>query len=402
MSTSLLYHTQGVHGFTLEKFDFSGAKTEATIRRCASKFQCPVCCSSHVTPTFVGHRTIKSLPIGQHQFFLCVKMHRIRCHRCHAYRMEKLPFLPSAKVGYTRVLARTIIELRSEMSISAIATYFGLHWSTVKEIEKIHLRKKYRHISLKDVRIIGIDEIYIGNMRFLTIVRDLETGAVVHIGSGKGADSLKKFAHRLKVSKCNIEAVAVDFSPAYTSWINDQLPNATIVYDHFHLIKLINDKLDKIRRRTMNELQEEEKTCLKNKRWLLLRNFQNLNQDDQTELQRLRKIYKDLGDASLLKESLRNIYALATDVYLARRAFKRWCELANKTQIKELKTMAKTILTNLSGILSFWTVKISTAAMEGFNNKIRWLVRQAYGYRDIEYFRLKLFDLPNIRTDKTI
>ncbi len=402
MSTSLLYHTQGIQDFLFEKFDYSGGQTIATVKRQRDKFCCPTCASPFITPTWVYDRLIQGLPFGKHRFSLRVKMHRIRCHNCNAYQMERLAFLPSAQARYTRTLARTIIELRSEMSISAIANYFGLHWTTVKNIEKNSLEIKYKHIPLKDVEIIGIDEIHIGNMKFFTIVRDLLSGAVLHVGKGKGADSLEPFSRRLKMAKCEINGVTVDFSSAYTSWIKQTLPDAMIVYDHFHLIKLMNDKLNKIRRRTMAQLEEEQKASLKNKRWLLLKNIEKLEDDEAIELDRLRELYKELGDASVLKESLRNIYSLAPDIYTARKEFKNWCDLAIQTGIKELKTMAKTITSHLEGILAYWYINISNAAMEGFNNKIRWLVRQAYGYHDREYFRLKLFDLPKLKTAKNL
>jgi transposase len=378
----------------------TSGKTTATVRRRKDKFVCPVCVSPSITATRVYDRLVQGVPFGKHRFFLRVKMHRIRSHKCGAYQMERLTFLPSTHARCTRALSRTIIELRSEMSISAIADYFRLHWITVKDIEKNHLEIKYKHIPLKDVEIIGIDEIHIGNMKFFTIVRDLTSGAVLHLGKGKGADSLQAFSRRLKISGCQIDAVTVDFFSAYTAWIKEVLPDTMIIYDHFHLIKLINDKLNTIRRHTMAQLEEEQKKSLKNKRWLFLKNIETLDDNDTIELNQLRNVYKDLGDASMLKESLRNIYSLAPDIYTARTAFEKWCDLAIETGIKELKTMAKTIRNHLEGILAHWYLNISNASMEGFNNKIRWLVRQAYGYHDREYFRLKIFDLPKLKTVK--
>ena len=136
MSTSLLYHTQGLGGFLFETFKFLGGSTIAEVCRAPDKFCCPHCKSHSVTPTRIGTRDIQGLPIGRCCFYLRVKMHRIRCHDCGAYVMEKLPFVPSEKARHTRGLARTVVELRSEMSISAISDYFDLHWTTVKDIEK--------------------------------------------------------------------------------------------------------------------------------------------------------------------------------------------------------------------------------------------------------------------------
>jgi len=88
---------------------------------------------------------------------------------------------------------------------------------------------------------------------------------------------------------------------------------------------------------------------------------------------------------------------------MAKIAFEYWCKLAKETGISCLKTMAKTITNHLDGILAYWTeAKLTSAGMEGFNNKVRWLIRQAYGYHDNEYFRLKIFDLPELKIGKEL
>jgi transposase len=150
------------------------------------------------------------------------------------------------------------------MSITDVADFLGLHWGTVKNIEKRYLKKKYSKIRLKDVRIIGIDELHTGD-GFITIVRDLESGAVLYVGDGKGGEALNGFVRKLNSSKCEIQAVAMDLGPAYAAWAKEYLPEARIVYDHFHLIKLMNEKLDALRRKTMNEADEEMKEHLKKK-----------------------------------------------------------------------------------------------------------------------------------------
>ncbi len=105
----------------------------------------------------------------------------------------------------------------------------------------------------------------------------------------------------------------------------------------------------------------------------------------------------------MFKEALRSIYARSKTSYHARIAFHRWCRLAEETEIPELRTMAKTIRDKLDGIVSYWTFRhASNAPMEGFNTKIRWLIRQAYGFRDSEYFKLKIFQLPEISCEKGI
>jgi len=398
MSTSLLYHTQGITGFLFTSWNFAGGRVVASLTRKPDRFECACCRSRSVTATPVGTRSVRGLPMGTKNLVLNVQMHRVRCHDCDAYLMERLPFVPSQKARHSKALARTVIELRSEMSILALAEYFGLHWDTVKQIEKEHLAKKYRTIRLKDVRFIGIDEIYVGDPGALTIVRDLDSGAVLHVGKGKGGKGLKGFWKRLSHSRCRIEAVAMDMAAGYTAWVREKLAQATIVYDHFHLIKLMNEKVDKVRRRTVRELEQEQAKALKKKRWLFIKGQEKLDQNGKQELQQLCCTYEHLGTASMMKETLRNVYKLAKDEDEARLALKDWCAQAEASEVPELRTMARTIRSHIDGILAYWTTRLTSAAMEGFNNKIRWLIRQAYGYRDKQYFTLKIFDLPNLRS----
>lgn len=402
MPIRILKYTHEIHDYQLLKCEHGQDTFTAHISKEKSSFRCSACESLNVTATPVGERVIKALPTGTKQTRFNVKMHRLRCHDCGAYLMETISFISSPQRRVSASLERTVLDLRKHMSIKAIANFYDLHWDTVKDIEKTHLKEKYKTVSLSDVKAIGIDEIFmgktIGEKGFLTIVRDLHSGTVLHVGKGKKGAALDGFADKVRESNATIEIVAVDLAQSFTSWVCQNLPGATIVYDHFHLIKLMNDKLAAIRRRTMNELEEYDKKELKNRRWHYAMNQENLNPEAAEELKRCNSIFKELSTAHHLKESLRNIYALADIRSAAEIAFKRWCELAEASRIKELKTMAKTIRKHMDGITAYWSNGcITSASMEGFNNKIGWLTRQAYGYRDEEYLIMKIYDLPNIK-----
>ncbi len=290
------------------------------------------------------------------------------------------------------------------MSIAAVAELTGLHWDTVKNIEKVYLAKKYARVSLRSVRRLGIDEVYLGRkFGFITVVQDLESGTVLFVGKGKGGDALQPFRSRLRRRAKQIEAVAIDMSNAYAAWLREVLPKSEIVYDHFHVIKLMNERMDKLRCSTMNKLEEEQKKELKGKRYLLLRNQENLSSQAKQELKQLRSQYKDLGTAWFMKQYLRNIYRIADSVSTARKAFTLWCEKAEVSAVNCLKQMAKTIRKRMEGLLAFWKHdRMTNASQEGFNNKIGWLTRQAYGYRDETFLHLKIYDLPNLSTRKEL
>jgi transposase len=290
------------------------------------------------------------------------------------------------------------------MSITAVAKFTGLHWESVKEIEKRYLSKKYAKVRLGSVRRLGIDEVYLGRkFGFITVVRNLGSGAVLFIGKGKGGAALDPLKSLLRRKAKQIEAVAMDMSNAYAAWIGEVLPNAEMVYDHFHVIKLMNERMDALRRTTMNKLDEEQKKEIKGQRYLFLRNQEDLSGEAARTLKKLRFEYQDLGTASMMKEYLHNIYRMADGVDTAGDAFTLWCDKAEASAIHCLKRMAKTIRKRIEGLLAFWKHdRLTSASQEGFNNKIGWLTRLAYGYRDEEFLNLNIYDLPNLSTRKEL
>jgi len=247
--------------------------------------------------------------------------------------MEQLDFIPRQKCHFTKKLAENVITLRGEMTISAVAKYLGLHWNTVKDIEKEHLKKKYAKISLHGVTAIGIDEVYVGKDTFLTIVRDMNAGDVLYIGDGKSGESLAPFAKRLRRIKHQISTIAMDLGNPFTAWAKEHLPKAIIVYDKFHVIQLMNSKVNAVRRRTMNELEETDKKALKGQMYTLLKNEEDLGQNASESLSVIRDTYHDLGEISLMKECLRNVYIIAEFEEHARLGFLRWIDLAVETGV---------------------------------------------------------------------
>jgi transposase len=399
-----LYYTQKVRGFQQTIVKYSTKSVEIRLKR--TKHQCPHCGSTAVTVEPIRIRRIRGEPLGScRKVVLEFTIHRLYCRSCHHRETEHIPFLSHPKARLTKALERTILELRSHMSIQALANYYDLRWHTIKELEKKQLKKKYSRIQTAHIKAIGIDEIHVGkgmqNQQYLTIVRDLQSGAVIHVGDGKGISALAGALKKLKKSKLRI--VTMDMANAYYSWISENFPQAHIVFDHFHVIKLMNDKLDLVRRRVTSKMDEVQRKQLKGLRFIFLRNNEDLPEDARMILKNMRGDFQDLGDAYMFKEALRSIYRQAKDSYHARIAFHRWCKLAEETGIHELKTMARTIRDKLEGIVTYWTCRhISNAKMEGFNNKIRWLIKLAYGFRDREYFKLKIYQLPEISSGKSI
>src|SRR5262249_18597056 len=177
---------------------------------------------------------------------------------------------------------------------------------------KRDLARRYAKPKLKHLRAIAIDEIADARgHRDLTVVLDLDSGAVVFVGDGKGADALKPFWKRLRPSGARIEAVAMDMAGGYRAAVRAHLPRAVIVFDHFHVVKLFNDKLSGLRRLLYREATEvQHKEVLKGIRWLLLKNAENLDpeKDEKSRLKEALKLNEPLATAYYLKEDLRRFW----------------------------------------------------------------------------------------------
>ncbi|MBD3377601.1 hypothetical protein GF406_21410 [candidate division KSB1 bacterium] len=163
-------------------------------------------------------------------------------------------------------------------TVNDVAHHLNISWDTVKDIQKEYLLKNFRQPDLTQLSQISIDEINIGKKhRYLTIVLDLQSGAVVFIGNSKGSDSLNPFWESLKKANIKIKAVATDMSKAYIQTVRENLPNTIHVFDHFHIIKLFNEKLTKLRQQLYHEKTSyHHSQALQGLKWILLKNPENL------------------------------------------------------------------------------------------------------------------------------
>jgi len=280
------------------------------------------------------------------------------------------------------------------MTLLDVAAMLHLSWGTVKAIVKKHLAKEYQRIGYKRVRHIGIDELYLGRKdKFITLVLDLDTGRIIWVGQGRGGLALREFWRRLKISGARLEAVAMDMSGAYSASVREHAPHAIITFDRFHVIKLMNGRLDQLRRELVAAAGDQAaKQSIKGMRWLLLKNALNLSADAKTALNQSLKANKPLATAYLLKEELSLLWFMANRKQ-ARSFLAQWCQKAVASGIKQLIAMAKTLTRFAENILHFFVTGLTSAAVEGTNRKIRTLLRNAYGLRDQQYLKLRLYSL---------
>ena len=285
------------------------------------------------------------------------------------------------------------------MTIADLARVTRLSWDTVKAIRKKRLAKDYGHPRLKDLQHLSIDEIYLGRRKkYYTLVIDLDTGRIVWAAPGRGGEALRKFWRALRLSKARIKAVAMDMSAAYWAAVVENLPEAALVFDRFHIVKLVNEKLDDLRRAMVQEAMGLMKKTVKGIRYLLLMRRENVQAEKLPRLDEALRHNEPLFIGYLLKEALSLLWEQPS--YLAMRVFlKEWCELAASTGIRQMMQLAKTLTLHMRGILTWWTHRISNGRMEGINNKIKTMLRQSYGMRDESFFKLKLYSLHHTRLE---
>jgi transposase len=395
MSTSLLYHAFGLAGYRYVRQDFREGQVIFRIEQPRERLRCPDCGSDNVWAQGGVERTFRTVPVGCKPVLLQFKVPRVHCFACGQIVQVKLAFADPKK-RYTRSFERYVLDLSRHMTIKDVAEHLQVSWDTVKDIQARSLQRRFGKPKLHKLKQIAIDEIAVGKgHHYLTVVLNLLSGAVVFVGDGKGAEALEPFWRRVRRARAKIAAVATDMSPAYTRAVRDNLPRAVHVFDHFHVIKLFNDKLSAFRRELYRELtSERDRRLLKGTRWLLLKNPENLD-DDRDERRRLEdalRLNQPLATAYYLKEDLRQIWT-QPNKRIAQRVLVDWLARARASGVRLLIQFADTLQAHQDGILAYYDYPISTGPLEGTNTKIQALKRQAYGFRDREFFKLKILGL---------
>jgi len=286
------------------------------------------------------------------------------------------------------------------MTVQDVSDHFNISWGTVKQMDKEYLQRYYSKPVLKGVEYIAIDEFAIQKgHHYQTVVYDLKAGRVIYIGAGRAEESLDSFWKRLIHSGARIKGVAMDMWVPYYNAVMEHLPDAQIVFDRFHIMKKMNETLDEIRRSLYrDEVDLNKRNLIKGLRWLLLKNANNLN-DEYQERHRLEEaleINMPLAQSYYLKEDLGQLW-LQNNRQEADQYLTSWATRAWATTIVAMRDFVKMLLGHRTGILNWFEHRISTGPLEGFNNKIKVLKRRAYGYRDMEYFNLKIYSLHESR-----
>jgi transposase len=332
------------------------------------------------------------LNLGNKRVHLRINTHKVWCQRCDAKAWLKLPFT-IGKLPMTKSFIRYVIQLTAMTTLLAVAIFLGMQWNTVKNIDKANLAKRAKQFSFKKLRYLSIDEIAIKKgHKYMTIFTDISTGRIIHAVEGRKEENLRHFLKQLGKKAKRLRGIAIDMSAAYASSIKLHLPTVEIIFDRFHVTKLLTDTIDKIRRAQYAKCNDEGLSVLKGQRFLLLRNFADLDTAQQGSLKKLLEINQPLSIAHSMKEQFRSFWSCCSRKEGAHFLI-LWIITALESGVAFLARTARTFLYRAEGLLSYFDHKIDNGKAEGINNKIKVLKRQAYGFRDQEYFKLRLYNL---------
>jgi transposase len=306
-------------------------------------------------------------------------------------------------------MSRRFFELLAglcrRLPVSEVARMAGLSWDTVARIDKesIELALGGSAPSLDGLRWIGVDEVSrTGGHVYFTVVTDLETGKVVWIGEGKKEETLLAFFKELGPKRRRkIVGVVSDLSQAYGNAIARAIPHAIHLLDRFHIIKWVNEAVDEIRRETFGGAPKDELgRTLKAKKWVLLSAREALDLSTKRLLGQLLSRNRRLERAYLLKENLRGIF-LYPWIRLGslRNALLSWCHMAIYSRLQPLVQIGYRIRENLEMLMGGFEHGIKMGLVESINGIIDGLRRRAHGFRDPEYFKLKIYQRCSLQED---
>jgi transposase len=388
------------HYYVSEIITFSETEIKLKLKREENvNATCSSCNHEHLK----GHHstdtiTVRDLSISGRKVFLVVEIETYRCENCNGILVEKIDW---TFIRATKRYAKEVYRLTSITTNKEAGWYLGIDDEIVYRIDKKMLEK------LADEKLtpyptganLSVDEVaYKKYHRYLTNVIDTDRKLVIWNEKGRKSEVLNKYYEGIGEKSCQkIKSVAIDGAKTYISSTKKYAINALIVYDRFHIMQKLNNTVDTVRKEELQKARknnDEEIINLTNckQRFILLKNKKKLTEKQDLYLKKLCEINEPIYKAMLLKESFLELYNRdnISSINDAELFLLKWLGEALKSKLNAFVELAKSFTLKFEYIINWFRKKISSAISEGFNNKIKRLKRMAYGYRDIEYFKLKI------------
>ena len=334
--------------------------------------------------------TWRHLDLGVWRVELRASLRRLRCP-AHGVVVEGVPFArPGAKL--TRDFDDLLAWLATRMDKTAVARLTRVSWRTVGRACERVVATELDPDRLDGLFRIGVDEIsWRKHHKYLTLVVNHDRGVVIWGAKGRDAATLDGFFDELGTRRAGlIEAVSLDLGPAFIKSVSAEghAPQAVICADPFHVIKLVGDALDDVRRDLWQQLRRlpdrRWAKDFKGARWALLKNPEDLTENQATQLNRIRRDRGGIWRAYEMKEQFRAIFAGDLTRAEAAILLDRWCARAQRSRLASFVKAARTMRHRRELILNAIEHGLSNGRVEGLNTKVRLIVRRAYGFHSAD------------------
>lgn len=358
---------------------------QASARPCYTCSGCGIGCERVHS---VRERRVRDLSWGLWKVWLVIEVHRVDCKRCGVCT-EQIEFL-EGKHPYTRRFAAAVARDCEDAAVRRVAAKWGLSASTVRRIDKRSLLAWARLRRRRPLRQMGVDELFWGKGKCLTVVSDLEVGEPIWAGPERKKATLDRFfAEYLPPRRRRaVKAVCVDMWQPFTDSLREHLPRAVIVFDKFHVMRHVNDAVDETRRQEFFRQAPRQRAAMRGKRWLLLTRWHNLPRAKRSQLKQALALNRRLFKAYYLKEQIERLWNYTYE-RAALRFLDEWLKSLRWQRLPAFQKLALTLLNHLDGILAYCRHKVPFGVVEAINGNLRALIRRGRGYQDHEYLILK-------------
>jgi transposase len=339
-------------------------------------------------------RRIRDLPCGNLRIYLEFDLRRVDCRRCGGVKQERLDWL-AANPHYTKRFALYVGKQCRSASVKEVAHDLWLDWDAVKEMDKLYMREQLARAGEPRPAVIGIDELSIrkGHV-YRIIVSDLERERPIWFGGvDRSEASMAMFYDFLGTPRSTgVRLAVMDMWKPFRNATAAHAPQAAILYDKFHVLRQLNEAMDKVRKAEYQRLTNRaDRKYIKGQKYVLLSHRENLSPEKRQRLQTLLAANKRLNTAYVLKEQFGQLWSYRREPW-ARKFFEQWRAALRWQRLKPFETFAQLIDRHWDGITAYCEPenKVALGFVEGLNNKIRVIQRRCYGLRDEDYLHLKI------------
>ena len=360
---------------------------------CSSIFEeaiCPSCLKKRqvVNQTYV--RQFRDLPIAGKEVYLHLSQRQFYCLDCARHFNERFSFV-DPKRTMTRRYERHVYECCKASTIQKISAQENLVWQTVNEVCQRGARQELEERPVSKVRVVGMDEFAIkkGHRDYATVIVDLERVEIIDILEYRDQEKLIEYFKNRGAGWCEgIEVFCSDMWQGFLNTAKAVFPNATLVVDRFHFFGYLNKALDNERKSLRRQFKDHEE--FKRLKWALLKNAEDLTDDQQKKLARAFLLAPQLKLIYQHKEKFRSIFDQRLTREQGEMELNQWIEQAKKIKNKHLNDFLSMLNDWKEYVLNYFTHRFTTSIIEGINNTIKTVERMGYGFRNFVNFKQRV------------